>query len=280
MDYQQLINGMKKYKSTEVDICTHCLGVPPEKINENVIIAPAWEPPSLALLGEAQYLDAPGSAEKIKIWNIASSVGDITYMKTGIGAPVLMDALLALGLTKCKNVIFVGSVGSLDTNIGIGDIVIPEYSVCGDGASRYIASDTLSNSDVFGTIVKPGKAMYDIVLKVTEKICHQNHVKFHTGKTFSVDTVFAQYTHIDEILKMGCNVIEMETASAFRAAEIAGVSIAAIFSVSDNTVTNKSLISGRTENDMEYRRYVRYNLFPPIILDVFGALSSNNNQLV
>ena len=31
-----------------------------------------------------------------------------------------------------------GSAGSLDENIKIGDIVVPKYSVCGDGASRYL----------------------------------------------------------------------------------------------------------------------------------------------
>ncbi len=67
-------------------------------------------------------------------------------------------------------------------------------------------------------------------------------------------------------------MIEMETASAFRAAEIAGLKIGAIFSVSDNTVTNKSLISGRTESDRVYRRFVRNNLFPEIIIKVFGEL--------
>ena len=72
----------------------------------------------------------------------------MTYIKTGIGAPVLMDALLTLGVTACQRIIFIGSVGSLDDNIGIGDIVIPEYSVCGDGASRYISHDSLGDGDI------------------------------------------------------------------------------------------------------------------------------------
>lgn len=76
-----------------------------------------------------------------KVWNIHNGNIKITYIKTGIGAPVLMDSLLSLGVTACKRIIFIGSVGSLDENISIGDIVIPEYSVCGDGASRYILSD-------------------------------------------------------------------------------------------------------------------------------------------
>jgi len=68
---------------------------------------------------------------------------------------------------------------------------------------------------------------------------------------------------------MECNVIEMETAAAFRAAKISNLSIAAIFSVSDNTIINKSLVSGRTEQDMNYRAFVRRNLFPRIILKAF-----------
>ncbi len=271
MHYHQLLDGIKKYKSTETDICVHCLGVKPEQINANVVIAPWWEPKSLELLGEAEYLSA-SQFSAIKVWNIHSKVGDITYIKTGIGAPVFMDALLALGVTPCKNVLFVGSVGSLDENIGIGDIVIPEYSICGDGASRYIATDTLTHVDVFGTKVEPDKKMFDIICKITENVCDKNNVKFHVGRAFSIDSVFAQYAHIDEIVNMGCNVIEMETASAFRAAAIAGLKLGAIFSVSDNTVTNQSLISGRTDKDMAYRRFVRNNLFPEIIIKVFSEM--------
>ena len=271
MHYHQLLDGIKKYKSTETDICVHCLGVKPEQINANVVIAPWWEPKSLELLGEAEYLSA-SQFSAIKVWNIHSKVRDITYIKTGIGAPVFMDALLALGVTPCKKVLFVGSVGSLDENIGIGDIVIPEYSICGDGASRYIATDTLTYVDVFGTKAEPDKKMFDIICKITENVCDENKVKFHVGRAFSIDSVFAQYAHIDEIVNMGCNVIEMETASAFRAAAIAGLKLGAIFSVSDNTVTNKSLISGRTEKDMAYRRFVRNNLFPEIIIKVFNEM--------
>ena len=276
MNFHQLIDGMKKYKSTEKDICLHCLGVMPEQINTNVVIAPWWEPKSLALLGDAEYL-SESQFSAIKVWNVKSEICDITYIKTGIGAPVLMDALLALGVTKCKNIIFVGSVGSLNEDIGIGDIVIPQYSICGDGASRYIASDTLRIKDVFGTKVEPDKNTFDVMCRITEKVCNKNNVKFHIGRAFSIDSVFAQYAHIDEILNMGCNVIEMETASAFRAAQIANLKLAAIFSVSDNTVTNKSLISGRTESDMNYRRFVRNNLFPEIITKVFSEMSTEND---
>jgi len=46
------------------------------------------------------------------------------------------------------------------------------------------------------------------------------------GRNYSIDTVIAQFAHIDTILNMKCNVIEMETAAAFRAANISNISIA------------------------------------------------------
>lgn len=266
MNYETIIAGMKRFGSTERDICVSRLNVQPEQINENVIIAPWWEPKSLPDLGKAKCLSTSNS---VKIWNITAGKTKITYIKTGIGAPVLIDALLALGVTKCKKIVFIGSVGALDPEIGIGDIVIPEYSVCGDGASRYIASDDLKNGDCWGEKVYPDSNFSNIVRCITKDICDENDVKWHIGKNFSIDTIAAQFAHIDEIIEMGCNVIEMETAAAFRAAKMINVPMAAVFSVSDNTAVNKSLISGRTKEDNDYRRRVKKKLIPKIILKAF-----------
>lgn len=270
MDYKVLIDGMKKYGSNETDICVHCLGIVPEQVQENVVIAPWWEPASLPGLGCAEYI-SESDYSAIKIWNIISDSMQISYIKTGIGAPVLMDALLSLGVTHCKRILFVGSVGSLDTAIGIGDIVIPEYSVCGDGASRYIAENSLKSGDIFSEKTYPDAELLNAIKKVTENICLDNNVKWHNGKAYSIDTIFAQFAHIDEIMNMNCDVIEMETAAAFRAAKIINIPIAAILSVSDNTVTNKSLISGRSKQEMDYRKFVRRELFPQIIRETFRS---------
>lgn len=271
MDYKYLIDGMKKYGSTEEDICLHGIGILPDQVNENVVIAPWWEPPVLQKLGEAEYL-SESDFSAIKVWNIRSNDLTITYIKTGIGAPVLMDALLSLGVTRCKRVIFIGSAGSLDEKIGIGDIVVPQYSICGDGASRYIAAESLKSNDIFGDKAYPDEDLFKVLYQNTKQVCTTRNVRFHNGKAFSIDTIFAQYAHLDEIIGMDCNVIEMETAAAFRAAQIANLSLAALLSISDNTVTNKSLISGRTEEEMEYRRFTRKEVFPEIILNTFNDM--------
>lgn len=267
MKYVDFINSMKRFGSTERDICIHGIGVEPELIRENVVIAPWWEPPSLPTLGKAEYLSESEFAST-KVWNVQNGDIKITYIKTGIGAPVLMDSLLSLGVTSCKKIIFIGSVGSLDMNISIGDIVLPEYSICGDGASRYILSDKLEQ-DVFGSKSYPDTMFFEKAKITTKEICSVNNVNWHIGRTFSLDTVFAQYAHIDSIIGLGCNVIEMETAAAFSAAKLMGIPMVAIFSVSDNTVANKSLVSGRTQSEMDYRHFVRREMFPQIILSMF-----------
>jgi purine-nucleoside phosphorylase len=267
--YQDLINGMMRYGSTMEDICMHAIGVGNDKIRENVILAPWWEPAVMPSLGEAEYISASDFAS-IKAWNIKTGKQNITYIKTGIGAPVLMDVVLALGVTSCRKIIFIGSVGALDSNIDIGDIVLPEYSVCGDGASRYIVNDLLKSGDIFGQKAYPDMEAFASIQQITDDVCRTNNVKWHIGRNFSIDTIFAQFYHLDEIMEMGCNVIEMETAAAFRAAQIADIKMSALFSVSDNTIKNKSLISGRTQEEIEYRKYVRREIFPQIILKFFN----------
>ena len=164
---------------------------------------------------------------------------------------------------------FIGSVGALDRSINIGDIVIPEYSICGVGANRYLTTDTISNHDTYGKKYYPDKDFFNRVCESTNKIVKYENIKVHIGKTFSTDTIFAQFAHIDEFINMGCNTIEMETSTLFHASKIADIKSAAIFVVSDNTVVNKSLYSGRTEEDQKRRKKSKQDLVPKIALDVF-----------
>ncbi len=269
MNFQDLISGMERFGSKREFICDQAIGVDSGHVREHVILAPWWEPPVFENLGKVELLSKSKSAS-VKVWNISTNHGEITYLKSGIGAPVTIDAVLALGLTPCKKILFVGSAGALDQSIGIGDIVIPEYSICGDGASRYIVNNSLYDGDVFGEKVYPDQKLFAHLKNATNKICTENNLKWHLARNFSIDTIFAQFSHLDEIMGMGCNVIEMETAAAFRAAKLVNIPLTALFSVSDNTLQNKSLISGRTAKEIEYRRRVRRTVIPQIILEFFS----------
>jgi nucleoside phosphorylase len=97
-----------------------------------------------------------------------------TYILTGIGAPNVMEAVLALGCTPCKNIIFIGSVGGLDKEQKIGDIIIPEYSLCGDGACRYLTNTKLSENDFFGKNTIQIRNFTKILFQKQKKITEEN----------------------------------------------------------------------------------------------------------
>ena len=274
IDYNDLIAGMKRFGATDDDICANSLGIALNMINDDVVITPGWEPQIVPGLGAAELLISAAPLYGSKVWNIKNGDIEMTFIKTGCGAPALMDTLLPLGMSKCKRIIFISSVGALDMKIGIGDIVIPEYSICGDGASRYIASDKFG-TDVFGEKVYPDTSLLKLLKIETENICNENNVKWHIGKAFCTDTIFAQFPHIDSILNMGCNLIDMETAAAFRAAKLMKKSLVALFCASDNTIANKSLISGRTQDEEAYRKFVRVEVLPNIILNLIKASRRN-----
>ena len=71
------------------------------------------------------------------------------------------------------------------------------------------------------------------------------------------------------ILSTGAKTIEMETALLFKCNEVLNINITALFCISDNTVVNKSLYSGRTLEEQEYRHKVRNEIIPNIIIKLF-----------
>ncbi len=258
MKYLDLVNAHAKYGNKPEDIIAH---KDLSNVLENVVIAPWW--------GHEMFEGRDCIIEKAgkHLYNVVGKNFKFSYIELkAIGSPKMMDEVLTLGITNCKNVIFVGSAGSLDENIKIGDIVLPIKSISGDGASRYLNDNF---EDDFGKSFYPNEKMYKQVLEIVRRECKANNVNFHEEVNFSIDTVFSQFYHIDKIKNFGCKTIEMESATAFKCANLAGLNMVAIFCVSDNTIVNKSLLSGRTDKENEYRHKVRYEVITKIIEEIF-----------
>lgn len=267
MDYNSFLSSMSKFGSTIKDICFNTLGIDIDKINETVIISPGWFPERLFATSGIEEVEQSSPLFQYKIWTIRQDNFVSTYIKTGFGAPVVMDCLLLLGLTgKCKKIIFVSSVGGLSDEFNIGDIVLPEYSVCGDGASRYLSDDFQINS--FGEKQYPHIKLFNKFIESTQEICEKHNVQWHLGKTFCIDTIVAQHNHLGKIMDMGYNSIDMESAVAFKVADMLNIPVVAILNVSDNSVKeNKSLMSQRSQEERKYRRFVAREIIPQIIME-------------
>ena len=266
MNYELLLDAHKRFGTTKENIAQ---SKGHYNICENVVIAPWWKVKMFENKSDIEITKISDKLYKIKKDNTEFTFIELKRM----GAPMMLDEVLALGVSKCKNLIFIGSVGSLDKDINIGNLVIPTYSVCGDGACRYLNENL---EDDFGKKQFPGREITECLLSVTKEVCEKQNVKFHNVPNFSIDTVFAQFQYIDEILNMGCKTIEMETAAFFKAANIAGINATALFCVSDSTIANKSLYSGRSDAENEYRHQVRFDVIPYILFETFEKLSNKN----
>lgn len=265
--YKWLLQGNERFGTKAEDICRNVLKCEPKEINECVVIAPWWKPNIFETFGG--HIETGFDGEHTNIWNIHMGELSFTYIRTGIGAPVVGDTTLALGCTPCKKAIFIGSAGALAEEMNIGDIAIPLYSKSGDGVCRYLTAEKIEYNNTFGQEFYPNQTLTNKVINLTDNICSENNVKWHRSINFSCDTIFAQFAHLDEIIGLGCSTIEMETAAFFKASEIAGIAAGAIFSISDNSLHKKSLYSGRSEEEMLYRHEVRARVIPSIILEVF-----------
>ena len=270
MDHQSILSGMEKFGATPEEICLNTLGVSADKIHKNILLSPGWFPERMFPTNEIDEIVQSSPLFQYRIWNIMHNNINMTYVKTGFGAAVVLDALLLLHLTgRCKRIMFLSSVGGLSEEFGIGDIVLPEYSACGDGASRYLSDDFLR--DGFGEKQYPENQFFVRLTGVTKSVCKHNNVKWHFGKTFCTDTIVGQYNHLSKIVGMGYNCVDMESAAAFKAAGMLEIPMVALLNVSDNSVVgNKSLMSSRTDNEQEYRRFVARKVIPQIIVDCFS----------
>ncbi|MFI3307541.1 MAG: hypothetical protein R3Y21_03135 [Mycoplasmatota bacterium] len=92
------------------------------------------------------------------------------------GAAGIIDEVLTLVVSKCKRLLFIVSSGSFDNKIHIGDIVIPKYSVVGDGACRYLTKQY------------PNVSLTNDLIKIVESY---KDIKHHIVPNYVIDTIFA-----------------------------------------------------------------------------------------
>lgn len=251
-----------KYNITSDDIVRTILHCDPDAIQEKVVVTPIWQPDIFA-----NHTDGITSVSKGVVYQLEYNRQAISLIRSGIGAPLTGDVVLSLGCTPCTKIVFTGSVGGLDTSMKIGDLVIPQKSLCGDGFSRYLDAN-IQTEDCFLNPIKPDAKLTEIVKNHASRLCQEKTILLHSGTVFSSDSIVAQFFHLDYLVEsFNCIGIEMETSSVFRAAKLVGIRASALLQVSDVIPTNKSLFSGRSGEDMERRSFIKKTILTKVILD-------------
>lgn len=225
-----------------------------------IILAPSWNPKKI-------FKDFNSEIELVKIgpyynsYTIQVDNKNYGYIQTGAGASNLVDCCLTLGNTRCNKIIFIGAVGALKEDIKLGDILTPSKSIAGDGASLYLHENI--SADKFQASVYPKVGLKENVINIAKKI----GIELKEKVVYCIDSIFCEYFHLNEILQLGNEAIEMETAAFYRCMEIINKEGIAILCVSDNSETQNALI-GRSEEDTEKFHKSRAQLIPQLILNL------------
>jgi len=149
----------------------------------------------------------------------------VSVMGTGMGVPsISLYSYELIHVFDVKNLIRVGSCGTIQEGIDLYDVVIAQ------GAST--DSNYLSQFDLHGTYAPLSSYR---LLEKAKRIADEHGQRTHVGNILSSDIFYNDDPEaLGKWAKMGILAVEMESAGLFANAAAAGVDALGIFTVSDN----------------------------------------------
>ncbi|MCF7895314.1 MAG: hypothetical protein K9L69_04205, partial [Candidatus Omnitrophica bacterium] len=151
----------------------------------------------------------------------------VTVGNGGFYAPdsAFVTELLAVG--GVETFIRLGSCGALREDIGIGDYILVDQAIRGDGATQYYVDDDF--------VPKADKET-NLVIK---KVASENY-SVHQGPVWTTDALFKETKEIvNSYIKKGAIGVDMVTSPFLTLANLYKRKTAAILSVSDNLITGE-----------------------------------------
>lgn len=159
-------------------------------------------------------------------WTAEVNGQPILVMSTGMGGPCVTFAVEELARLGVKTFIRVGTTGSMQEDLNLGDIVINKAAVRMDGASK-----------AYAPIEYPAAADMRVTLAL-EEAARTLKIPFKTGISVSTDSFwpgqerydsYAGYVRrayqgsLEEYQHLGCTNFEMENATLFTLCDVMGL---------------------------------------------------------
>ena len=129
---------------------------------------------------------------------------------------------------QIQNIIRIGTCGALDENIKVGDLVVADRIIRGDGVTPYyVAQDFKTAAD---------KKISDAL----EKAAKDSGVTVHRGCVWTTDALLRETREIVEAKrKEGTIAVDMVSSSLLTIAQLYNVKAGSILAVSDNVITGE-----------------------------------------
>ncbi len=127
-----------------------------------------------------------------------------------------------------KNIIRIGTCGALDENIKVGDLVVVDKVIRGDGVTPYYVDknfQTIADKKITDTLYETAKAM---------------GITIHRGTAWTTDALLRETREIIEAKrKEGAIAVDMVSAALLTIAQTYNVKAGSILAVSDNVITGE-----------------------------------------
>jgi purine-nucleoside phosphorylase len=159
-----------------------------------------------------------GTYEGIKVTGIN---GGRFSTDTSITTEVMCNAAI-------QNIIRVGTCGSLDENIKVGDLFVVDEVIRGDGVTPYyVDKDFKTVSD---------KKLSDLLFEIAQGM----GLTIHRGKAWTTDALLRETREIVEAKrKEGARAVDMVSSTLLTICQTYNIKACSILAVSDNVITGE-----------------------------------------
>lgn len=225
-----------------------------------LVVAPGWKPTKI-IKDSSFKVTTLATHSYISGYLVEKEDTKIAWIQIASGASNLLDHLILCAELKFKKLIFVGAVGSLKEEFDIGDICTPSHSVAGVFANAYL-EEKLTDYTPF-EIIFPNEAYIDKVLELATA----SNYSIKKASVYCTDSIAMEYYHLDEIKSFGTDLIEMETSTFYKLADLFEVPAIALLVVSDNSASGHPLVGKGEEQQLKYNNS-RSNIIPDLIYKI------------
>ena len=127
-----------------------------------------------------------------------------------------------------KNIIRIGTCGALDENIKVGDLIVVDKVIRGDGVTPYYVDKNFET--------KADKKITDTLFEVAKGM----GATIHRGTVWTTDALLRETREIVEAKrKEGAIAVDMVSSALLTIAQLNNVKAASILAVSDNVITGE-----------------------------------------
>lgn len=252
----QLLSADNSF-AEDKNIAMHEFGLSRDKHYDVLVVAPGWKPTKI-MAGYDVEITCTKEHSYISGYEVKGNDFLLGWIQCSTGASSLIDELSTCAYLNFNKLVFVGAVGSLVPEIGLGTLCTPQWTISGNLANGYLLEDIRE--------YKPFEKVYPNDPNFVQQVM-ERYPDMLQAPVFCTDSILGEYSHLDFIKSFGAKLIEMETSSFYLMADLMEKPAIALMAVSDNSANGDPLL-GRTEEQKRLYNITRKQVIPKIIMDI------------